>query len=95
MDHWSSPNGCHPDCPACIEDDRNAVSVTHSVTHDFTVILPSCNDELNASFSGNRLHLTVRKVGAVLPLEEHKCTVEDLCTLRELLSAVISHASKP
>ena len=17
MDHWSSPNGCHPDCPAC------------------------------------------------------------------------------
>lgn len=21
LDHWSSPNGCHPDCPACAEED--------------------------------------------------------------------------
>jgi hypothetical protein len=22
LDHWSSPNGCHPDCPACAEERR-------------------------------------------------------------------------
>lgn len=21
-DHWSSPNGCHPDCPACAEEEN-------------------------------------------------------------------------
>jgi hypothetical protein len=21
QEHWSSPNGCHPDCPACVEED--------------------------------------------------------------------------
>lgn len=23
MDHWSSPNGCHPDCPACAAEREN------------------------------------------------------------------------
>ncbi len=22
LEHWSSPNGCHPDCPACAEEER-------------------------------------------------------------------------
>ena len=21
-DHWSSPNGCHPDCPACAAEEE-------------------------------------------------------------------------
>ena len=23
MEHWSSPNGCHPDCPACAAENEN------------------------------------------------------------------------
>ena len=27
MEHWSSPNGCHEDCPACASETKKLVQV--------------------------------------------------------------------
>lgn len=30
MDHWSSPNGCHPDCPACQRDREDSLILAYA-----------------------------------------------------------------
>lgn len=33
-EHWSGPNGCHPDCPVCAKEEREHYAITPSEDDD-------------------------------------------------------------
>lgn len=55
QDHWSGPDGCHEDCPACADELLEALESIHT--------LASCaphDDEERANKEFTRIMLTAR-----------------------------------
>lgn len=52
QDHWSSPNGCHDDCPACAEEEANRQRAV--VTSGIPKFVLSRDGKLRGEVTGTR-----------------------------------------
>lgn len=52
QDHWSSPNGCHADCPACVEEEANRPRV--AVASGIPKFVLSRDGKLKGEVTGTR-----------------------------------------
>ncbi len=91
-DHWSSPNGCHEDCPACAAEQEKELRVQRAVQKAWSEHVEGSNGPITDE---TIRHIAGRAVGAIPEDERGEDAYESALAEAKSLAEIATNAPTP